>query len=549
MVNLWAGVLLLAGSVSQEAPDEKKVREILEKFDSDDVSVRAAAEEELLNLGETVVPLLEKARAGAGAEAKTRIDAVLQVLTMVPKWAKEFADEATSNEAYQKFEQALRAKTLDRRQAGRILSLVIQNDKASENARQLVLSAAERHRLSEVWPALLQLVIREDQENNYALSYLQRLKPGPEAADEILKALPRVKSRQTALQLLQTAVSLRPDKSKLDLAIRGMLEGDLDENLRSQLLSQISSGRYPISLKTALSVWKGSRPYRQNYGTYVREALLRAEPDDSVKELLEGLGSAEAEEVLLAADYAGRHKLADAAVPLVEALHRFAGEDRAREIPPGTGRVRSAYYVDENQVRPRLGQVLRTLGIDAQLKKWLGGAAGGPPTAALLTVVGELELRSFAGDVTAMLEGKEAPLRREAARVLGTLRHAPSVPALEARLRDEDVSVRRAALHAVVRIRGSAATPLVLAQLRSESPDVQAAAYEVLPYMEPDAVIEDLTKDENLAKPQMRYALAVFLAQNGDAALHRVMARVAGKISCEDLQSAVRLVQAAKAWR
>ena len=67
--------------------------------------------------------------------------------------------------------------------------------------------------------------------------------------------------------------------------------------------------------------------------------------------------------------------------------------------------------------------------------------------------------------------------------------------------------------------------------------------------MEADAVLEELTKEANLAKPTMRYALAVFVVYQGEASLHRVMARAAGKISVDEFQATIRLVQASRTWR
>lgn len=544
-------LLLLAYPSPQDDPVEAKVRALVEKLDADEVALRTQAQEELSALGEAVVPLLEKAKAGAGVEARSRIQAIVSELTLPAKWTKELLDEQTGPEAFSRFDAALRGKTIDRKQGAKVLSAALLTEKMPENTKQMLISAVERYRFIEVWPAVLQVAVREEGENNYALGYLQRMKPPPEAADEILKAVPKLKNRYSAVQILLAAAALKPDKAKLDAVVRTMLENDADDNTKSTILTSLSGGRLTASLRTLMAYWKANRATRLNYQPGLREALLRATPDESVKELMEYLSSADPDEVLLAADYANRHKLVEAAGPLVEALFRLASEDRPRELPPSFGSPATPpiYRGNDQQVRPRLGQVLRTLDAEARFREWLGGAPGAPAKTALALAIGELEMKGLASDLARLLSDPEEPVRRAAARALGTLKQADAVPALEARLKDESFPVRRAALHAIVRIRGAGATAMVLEQLRSEHPDVQAAAIEVLPYMDADVVIEELTKDASLAKGSHRYALAVFLVQNGDLALHRVMARISGKLPAEDLQSLIRLVQTARGWR
>lgn len=65
MLHLIMAALLL----QQASPvDGKKVQELVERFGSEDIAVREAATNELLAMGEGVLPLLEKAKDGADAE-------------------------------------------------------------------------------------------------------------------------------------------------------------------------------------------------------------------------------------------------------------------------------------------------------------------------------------------------------------------------------------------------------------------------------------------------------------------------------------------------
>jgi len=109
--------------------------------------------------------------------------------------------------------------------------------------------------------------------------------------------------------------------------------------------------------------------------------------------------------------------------------------------------------------------------------------------------------------------------------------------------------VRRAALLSLAQLQGPAATPKVLEQLRSNHADMQAAAMEVLPSMNLDVVLDELTKESNLGSHMTRYALAYLIVQQGDTMLHRVMARVGAKMTSDDLGSMIRLIQSARGYR
>jgi HEAT repeat protein len=540
MIEIALAALLAA--VQDPALDEKEVLKLVEKLNADDVAQRAQAEADLMALGEGVVPHLEKARPGAPAEARARIDSILQEVTLARRWVKDLAEEDDPSNAYRRLEEAFKAKTLDRKQLVRIVSAAFQSESVNENLRQYMFSLVDRHKMREIWPALVQLVAREDPDGrSNAISYLQRLRPPKEAADEILKLLVKTRNRSSSMQLLELALSLKPDKAKLDAAVQALLDSEADEDTRTTVLGYISQGRLQVSLGTALRVWRAQRPMRNN--AYTREAILRTPPDESVKDVVALLSSSELDEVVLAADYAARHRVAAAAVPLVEALQR-----QSREGPstaPLMVWAGDQYYNSAGQVRGVLVRALRALNVEEQARGWLKGE-GPPSRAAVLALAGELEIKSLAGEVAACLDDKDPALRREAAKALGALRHEESAPKLEARLKDEIVAVRREALSSIARIRGAAATPIVLDQLRSENPDIQAAAVGLLPSMDLEAVLDELTREPTLGRPYSRYALAVVMVNGGELVTHRVMARVGGKIPASELTDLVRLVQAAR---
>jgi len=538
-------LILLAGAPPQEGapPDEKKIRELGEKLNADDLAERTQAEADLAAMGEAVIPVLEKLRPQAGAEARARIDNVIADVTLARRWLKELSEEPDPGQAHQRLEQAFASKALDRKQLARIVSHALLSD-AGENLRPYMFSMAERHRLREIWPALVQLALRDDSDGYNVISHLQRLRPPREAVDEIVKIIPRIRNRGTFAQILELVISLRPERARLDAAVIALLDGGVDDDLRMNLLNYLQQGRLSVSLGTALRCWRGSRTVRQSYG---KEAVLRIPPDDSVKEILDLLASGEADEAVLAAEYVARHKVAGAALPLAEALEKCL-EEEGRGVPGAGRRWFGAQPVetDEGPLKQALLQALRALGPGLPLRQWLAAEGGRPSRAVAAALIGELEARGLAGELAGLMEDRDPKVRREAARSAAALRIPEAVPRLEARLKDGDVEVRQAALQALAQIRGAAATATVLGQLRADHPDVRAAAVELLPRMDLEKVFDELTRPESLGLAFHRYALAAVIASVGESAVHRVMARAGENLSVEKLNEMVKLIQAAR---
>ncbi len=514
--------LALSFFAVQDKLDEGRVAELIKKLSAEDLNDRDAATNELLALGEAVAPLLSKAMSAADSDTKARLEKIVSEVTLPTKWAKEMID-LPADQAFSRLDEAMRAKSLDKPQLGRIVAAVMSSDGASTEHRQYMMNLIERHRLTTAWPALVQMAAREDQEGQNAAYYLQRMRPPPEAAPAIIKILPKLKNYNTVIQLLEVVRAMKLDKGVLESAVGSSLEVD-DDSVKMNILSYIQSGRFPVMLKTMMKCWKASPNLRQSYA---REAFLRATPDDTVKELYEMLKS-EGEDLYVAIDYIGRQKVKDGAGPLAETLSRLGPQD--------------ASY------RQRIMTTLRQLKIEDQVKAWLAGESP-ISRAALLVLAGELDIKSAGPEAAKSLGDRDPAVRRAAAAALGLLKHADAADALEARFKDDDATVRRAALSAFARVKGKNATPVILATLLGDNADLQAAALDVLPVLDADAILDELTKEANLAKPIARYALAVMIVGGGEATLNRVMVRVAGKVASDDLLAMVKLIQAVRTGR
>lgn len=537
-MTLAAAILALLLPAPQDSkPDEKKIRELVIKLDADDLETRTKAEAELMDMGEGVAAALTKAREGAGTEARSRIDAILSEVTTAFRWAKELA-EGEPDQAYNRLRQALQARSLDKKHLPRILSLLVQNENANDQLRQYVISEAVRLKVREIWPALLQMVVQDERQASQAISYLQQLRVPKEAADDILKAFPKVRG-YAATQLLELVLPFKPERAKLDAAVRAFLDSDADENARSNVMGYLQSGRLQVSLSTILRCWK-----HQRSRSYVQEAVLRTPPDESVGDLLAWIASPQIEEVHLAVDYVTRQKVVQASAALVEAWQKHSIDTLAALPFSGHRAAYSPYYVD-GAMRQKLVAAMRAVSIEDSARSWLASEAG-PSRTTVLSIAADLELRGLAAEIAACLDDKDAAVRKEAARAAGTLKLPEAAGKLEALLKDGQVPVQRAALQALARIRGAAATALVLDQLATGHPDVQAAAIEALPLLDVDAALDALTREPLVARPVAKQALASLIIHLGEPGAHRVLARVEGKIPADELTSLVRLLQASR---
>lgn len=518
-------VFLIASIIQDPKPDDARIKELISQLSAEEPKVRDTATSELMAIGDPVLPFLDKARSGADAETQARIDQVIGHVTLPQKWLKDMMKEEDPSQAYNKLDEALRSKTLDKKQAVRIINAVLLSSEADTQLKQYMYSIAERHRIRDLWPTLIEMLTKDENPDENAIYQLQRLRPPKEAASMILKMIPKMRNRSMIYQLLEIVRGMKPDRAELMTAMEALLTAETDDEVKQNVLSYIVQGRLPAPLKPLVACWKRDKELRDNY---LREAVLRAPPDESAKEITDLLASPEPDDVTLALDYLSRHRVPSAATALLQALERFGP--------------------DEKQVRPRLIQSLKGLAIQDPLKELLK-SSGPPSRPAVLAAIGELQIRSLAPDVAACLEDKDPAVRRQAAAALAGLRYVEAAPALEARLADENHEVRRAALSSLAALRGRAATRTVLQQLFSENPDLQATAVEVLPTMDLDAVLDELTKPEALAKGITRYALANLLVKTDESTMHRVMARIGAKMSMDDLTAMVKLIQSVRYGR
>jgi hypothetical protein len=520
MLNvLLALVLLQQPAKADEKPklDEKKVEALVEKCGSEEIADREAATGELFAMGEAVLPLLEKAMGAAKGETRARLEKVVAELTLPARWAKEVI-EGDPNQGYQRLENALRSKELDKTQAARVLMSVMLNDSAAPEVRGYMVQLAHRHRIRDVWPALIQLMTKEDSGYENYSGYLSQLRPPKEAAPVILKLIPKVQNYNTAYQMLELARSLKPERAAMEECLSAILDGD-DMNLKNNVTGMISQGRVAVSLKTLLKWWR-EQPSMRMY--QLREAVLRTPPGADAGEVVDLFKTGQAEDATLAVEYIGRQKVASAAPALAKMLD------------------------DRPELRAQIIQSFRTLRCEDDVRKWISGT-GGPGRRAAIALVTELGWSSAGPELTKCFLDEDASVRREAATAAGALRIAEAAPKLEGLLKDGDGGVRRAALVSLAIIQRKDATKAVLTHLRSEDPDLQAAAVESLPYVDAEQALAALTSDEALGRPIAKYALAVLIVKGGTGMLHRVMARVGSRVSADDLHSQIRLIQSVPA--
>jgi hypothetical protein len=245
------------------------------------------------------------------------------------------------------------------------------------------------------------------------------------------------------------------------------------------------------------------------------------------------LDSPQDEEVQLAAEYIARHKVARAGRALVDAIGR-------RPVPS------SETLTPAHQIRQKFLMALRAIDFEKLARAWLASREDAPAPEVVLGFAGELKVKGLAPEVVKLLEDPDAAVRGASARTAGDLRLDGAVEKLEGRLGDKSVAVRREALRALARIRGAEATALVLEQYRSGHPDVQAQAIELLPLMDLEAVLGELTSEQGLSRPMAKQALATLVAHLGESMLQRILARVGDRISVEEFEAQVRLIKASR---
>lgn len=507
MVALITALLLLPQA---PALDEKKVQELIEKCGSDDIAEREAATRDLFAMGEPALALIDKAARAAKGETKARLERVVAELTLPARWVKDIL-EGDWNQMYSRLDQALRNKELDKTQAGRVLSGVLASETAGPEVKQGMLQMAQTHRIRDVWPALIQLISRDEWSYGNYYHYLTQLRPPKEAAEPILKMIPKLQNSSTVWQFLDLARSLKPDRGPMEECLTAILESE-DVNLRANMISWLSQGRFSVSGRTYLKWWRDYPPVRMQ----LREYLLRAAPGDAAGEVVELLKSNQPEDVAHSVDYIGRQRI-------------LAGA-------PGLATL----YDERPELRTAILGSFRALRCEAEVRGWI---SSGPNRRAAIALAAELGWTSASPEILKALTDEDPAVRREAATAAGTLRLAAAAK-LEEAIRDKDGGVRRAALVSFAAIQRREATKVVLAHLRSEDPDLQSAAVEALPMVDAEQSLAALTSDDALGRPITRHALAVLIVKGGAPMLHRVMARVQGKIHPDELHAQVRLINA-----
>jgi hypothetical protein len=502
-------VLLAALLLQAPALDEKRVAELIEKCGSDDIAEREAATRDLFAMGEPAVALIDKAARAAKGETKVRLEKVVSELTIPARWVKDIL-EGDWNQVYGRFNQALAGKELDKTQSARIISAVLLSDAADPNVKQGMLQMAQQYRVRDIWPALLQLITRDDASYGNYYHYLNNLRPPKEAAEPILKMIPKLQNSSVAYQLLDLVRSLKPDRGPLEECLTEVLESD-DSNLRMNVLGWLSQGRFTVSSRTYLKWWRDHPSVRMQ----IREYLLRASPGDAVDDTLDLLKSTQPEDVALAVEYIGRQRILAGAAALVK------------------------LYDEKPELRTLLLSSFRTLRCETELRGWISAGSSRRTAVALAA---DLGWTSASPEILKAMTDEDPAVRREAASAAGALKLAAAAPKLEETVRDKDGGVRRAALVSFAAIQRAGATPLVLTHLRSEDPDLQSAAVEALPMIDAEQALAALTSDDAMGRPITRHALAVLIVKGGTPMLHRVMARVQGRIHPDELHAQIRLI-------
>lgn len=535
MIDVVIAVWIASAAV-QEPPkvDEDTVKALVTRLGADDPKEREQATQDLLAMGEAVLPFLAKYKESDDPEIRSRVESIIGKVGLPQQWANDLVTDVGN--AFSRIQQAIAQKEIDKDDAARIASAALAHKDATPEVRQYVFNLISNQKLHGAWPALVRvLAAADDNEFQYASNCLMALKVPKEATGPILGALAKSKASYQAMQLLTWVCrKLDPKPEEVAAFADALVASDAPDDMINQFFSNVSQGTVKLPLKTMLKLWKNFARARQNY---LREALLKSKPDDAVKDVLAMIESAELEEVGLAADYVGRQRVADGAAALTEALRRFPTQAASQYYDPMYGTV---------NIRTAIVRNLKLLNVEKQAKAWY--ASSGPPSReALLALTTELGLKSLAPDVATCLKDASADVRREAARVLATFKHAESAPALEALIGDRDAGVRSAALHALTRVSGKASTATALKHLYGDDAELAATAIDSLPLLDFDAVLAELSRDERGGLYLTHYALAVLIARGDATTLHRIVVRFGEKLPVEKINEMVTLVQK-KTW-
>lgn len=523
-------------AAAQDPPkiDEDTVKPLVARLGADDPKDREQATQDLVAMGEAVLPFLERHKGSDDPEVRSRVESIIGKVGLPQQWADDLV--ADLNTAFNRLQKALAQKEIDKEDAARIASAALDHKGATPEVRQYVFNLISNQKLHGAWPGLVKmLAVADENEFQGASNCLMALKVPKEAAAPILAALLKSKTSYSTMQIFAWVCrKLEPKPEEISAFADAFVSSDPPDDMINQFFSHVSQGIVKLPLRTMLRLWKTYARARQNY---LREALLKTKPDDAVKDVLALVESSELDEVSLGADYIGRQKVADGAAPLAEALMRFPSQATNQYFDPSYGTV---------NVRTVIVRNLRLLNVERQAKAWF--ASSGPPSrVALLALTTELNLKSLAPEVAGCLTDASADVRREAARVLETFKHAESAPALEALIGDRDAGVRAAALHALTRVSGKAATATALKHLYGEDPDLAATALDGLPILDFDAVLAELSRPERAGQYLTHYALAQLIARGDATTLHRIVVRFGEKLPIDKIDDMVSLIQK-KSW-
>jgi HEAT repeat protein len=514
-------LLSLLCSLQEESDLAKRVSLLIHQLGDEQVEVREAAESELATLGQGVIPLLEQALTGEQpVEVRGRISNVLDRLAKLQQWVEELVTSEEGYQGRQKLQEAIRSGKFDKSDLGAVYRTALLDDRATPQLRNSLLQGAREFHLGEVWKVIPLLTEKDPVGVEESLSTLHDLPIPPEAVESILRILPKVHDVYKICETLERIRGVDPEQIRETVDV--LLEKFEGTSGASTLLSKIADGRMNASLRTLLILWT-AHPRDREY--HLRSAFLRAIPDESLPQLLKWLSGEDDMEVELAADYAARHQIREAFLPLVEALENLSSH--------------------ESQLRDKLLRSLQRLHVEEEVKK---GLADGKPISQrqALRVVADLEWVGMKQEVLHLLEAEDPEIREQACRTAAVLNLSEAIPRLDRLWSDPAVSVRGAALQALVRMQREKACEFLLRGVLSDEPELQASALEVLHLGKVEPLLNGLLEEKVLPRSSVQYALCLLIVEHGEPLLHRVMARAGGSLSSESMRATIDLIRTAR---